>query len=76
VRRALAVAGIAVLLLAAAPFGVAHAAPAGTLPAGLLNDVAVRYRQAVRAHDAALAARLRTETRLIARVDPAYRKLA
>jgi FTR1 family protein len=76
VRHALAAAAIAVLLLAAAPLGAVGAATAGTLPAGLVNDVAVRYRQAVRTHDAALAARLRTETRLIARVDPAYRKLA
>jgi FTR1 family protein len=34
--------------------------------AGLLGEVAVQYRQAVIAHDTALAARLRTETRLLA----------
>ena len=53
---------IAVLLvgLAAAP-----ARAAESPPAALLDDVAVHYRQAVVSHDAALAAELRTETRLL-----------
>jgi FTR1 family protein len=36
----------------------------------------VQYRQAAIAHDATLAARLRTETRLMAQADPAWQKLA
>ncbi len=40
------------------------------------DDLASQYRQAAISHDATLAARLRTETRLMAEVNPAYRKLA
>ena len=65
VMRAL-VAAIVGLLVLAAPAGAA------TLP----GDIGAQYRQAVRAHDATLAGRLRTETRLIAKLDPRYTKLA
>jgi FTR1 family protein len=42
----------------------------------LAPGVASDYRQAAISHDAVLAARLRTETRLMAEVDPAYAPLA
>jgi FTR1 family protein len=42
----------------------------------LAPGVASDYRQAAISHDAALAARLRTETRLMAELDPAYAPLA
>ena len=61
------------LVLALILFGaLASTARADQLSAG----VAVQYRQAVIAHDATLAARLRTETRLMAQADPAWQKLA
>jgi FTR1 family protein len=61
------------LVLAVALFGVL----AGTARADALSaDVAARYRQAAIAHDATLAARLRTETRLMAEVDPRWARLA
>src|ERR1700753_3361034 len=58
------------------------AAPAraagSTTGATLLNDVAVNYQQAVIAHDATLAPRLRTECRLlnVAQPSPALAKLS
>jgi high-affinity iron transporter len=59
--------------LAAAP---ARAADSTT--ASLLDDVGTQYRQAVVAHDGALAARLRTETRLLSAAGgtPALARLA
>jgi len=60
------VAAIVALLVLAAPAGAA------TLP----GVIGAQYRQALRAHDATLAGRLRTETRLIAKLDPRYAKLA
>ncbi len=44
------------------------AAPGASAP--LLDDVSIQYRQAVIAHDAALAGRLRTEVRLLAVAHP------
>lgn len=63
--RRIAVAAVALVGLTVTP---AHAADPVT--AGLLDDVAVQYRHAVIVHDTALAARLRTETRLLAAADP------
>src|SRR5262249_6988234 len=42
----------------------------------LVPGVASDYRQAAISHDATLAAQLRTETRLMAEVDPKYARLA
>src|SRR5690348_16944344 len=63
------------VLLAALPAAPARAAD-GT-SATLLNDVALNYRQAVIAHDAALAQRLRTEVALlnVAHPSPALAEL-
>jgi len=65
---------LAALALVAALARAADAAP----PAGLLADVALQYRQAAIAHDAALATRLRAETRLRAAAypSPALTRLA
>ena len=62
----------ALVLAALAALALAAPARAATLP----GDIGTQYRQAVRAHDAALAAHLRTETRLLAKLDPRYAKLA
>ena len=57
---------------------VALLAPASARAATLQDDFAASYTQAVRTHDAALAARLRTEARVmeLAAPAPAVTKLA
>ena len=64
---------LVLLGVAAAP-----ARAADDVSAGLLDEVAVQYRQAAIAHDTTLAARLRTETRLLAAAGgtPALARLA
>ncbi len=57
---------LALLVAALAGAGPARAASGATLP----QEVAARYRTVVIAHDAAGAARLRTETRLLALAHP------
>jgi len=65
-------------MIRAAALGVLVALLAPTAARAVTGDLATTYRQAVRAHDAALAARLRTEVRLmnVAAPSPELAKLS
>ena len=69
---------VALLVLVLLGVAAAPARAADDVSAGLLDEVAVQYRQAAIAHDTTLAARLRTETRLLAAAGgtPALARLA